>query len=82
MGKRKKENDTFLKKKAEERQNSATIMISIDAKGTVFPMMLKLQGNCFRKHTWFFQETRLSRQAQCFLKFLQFEPEMFLKCFL
>ena len=30
MGKRKKENDTFLKKKAEEKQNSATTMISVD----------------------------------------------------
>ena len=31
---------------------------------------------------FFFWETRFPRQAQCFLKFLQFEPEMFLKCFL
>ena len=38
MGKRKKENDTFLKKKAEEKQNSATTMISVDGKGTVFPI--------------------------------------------
>ena len=29
----------------------------------------------------FFYEIRFPRQAQCFLKFLQFEPEMFLKCF-
>ena len=26
----------------------------------------------------FFKKTRFPRQAQCFLKFLQFEPEMFL----
>ena len=55
MGKRKKENDTFLKKEAEERQNSATTMISLDAKGTDFPMMLKLQGESFQKtYTSFF----------------------------
>ena len=31
---------------------------------------------------FFFYETRFLRQVQCFLKFLQFELEMFLKCFL
>ena len=57
MGKRKKENDTFLKKEAEERQNSATTMISLDAKGTDFPMMLKLQGESFQKtYTSFFKK--------------------------
>ena len=49
MGKRKKENDTFLKKKAEEKQNSATTMISVDGKGTVFPMKLKLQWESFER---------------------------------
>ena len=44
MIKRKKEDDTFLRKKAEEKQNSANIMISVDRKGTVFPVKLKLQG--------------------------------------
>ena len=44
MGKEKKENDTFLKKKAEEQQNSATTMIYIDGKGTIFSMKLKLHG--------------------------------------
>ena len=39
MGKR-KESDTFLKKKTEEQQNSATTMTSVDGKGTVFPMNL------------------------------------------
>ena len=39
---KKKENDTFLKKKAEEKQNRATTMISVDGKGTVFPLKLKL----------------------------------------
>ena len=29
-------------KKAEEKQNSATIMISVDEKGTDFPVKLKL----------------------------------------
>ena len=41
MGKRKKENDTFLKKN--------TTMISVDGKGTVFPMQLKLQEGSFEK---------------------------------
>ena len=49
MGKRKNENDTFLKKKAEEKRNSATAMISVDGKGTVLPMKLKLQGESFEK---------------------------------
>ena len=49
MGKRKKENDSFLRKKAEEKQNSATTMISVDGKGTVFPMQFKLQGESFEK---------------------------------
>ena len=34
MGKRNEEDDTVLRKKIEEKQNSATIMISIDGKGT------------------------------------------------
>ena len=33
---KKEEYDTFLGKKAEGKQNSATIMISVDGKGTVF----------------------------------------------
>ena len=49
MGKGKKENDTFLKKKVEERQNSATTMISVDGKGTIFPMKLKLHGESFEE---------------------------------
>ena len=31
-------------KKTEEKQNRATIMISADGEGTVFPVKLKLQG--------------------------------------
>ena len=34
MGKRKEENGTFLKKKTEGKQNSATIMASVNGKGT------------------------------------------------
>ena len=34
-------------KRAEEKQASATIMISIDGKGTVFPVKLKLQRESF-----------------------------------
>ena len=44
MGKKKKEDDTFLRKTAEEKQNSASIIISVDGKGTVFPGKLKFQG--------------------------------------
>ena len=39
-----KEDDTFLRKKAEEKQNSANKMISVDGKRTVFPVKLKFQG--------------------------------------
>ena len=49
MGKGKKENDTFLKKKVEEQQNSATTMISGDGKGTIFPMKLNLHGESFEE---------------------------------
>ena len=45
----KEENDTFLKKKAEEQQNSATTMISVNGKGTIFPMKLKLHGDSFEE---------------------------------
>ena len=43
MGKKKKM-IPFWGKKTEEKQNSAVIMISVDWKGTVFPVKLKLQG--------------------------------------
>ena len=42
--KEKKEDDTFLRKKNGGKTKWATIMISIDSKGTVFPVKLKLQG--------------------------------------
>ena len=44
MSKNKKEDDTFLRKKTEEKQNSATVMISVDEIETVFPVKLKLPG--------------------------------------
>ena len=44
MGIRKKEYDTFLRKKTEGKQNSGITMISVDGKGTAFPVKLKLQG--------------------------------------
>ena len=45
MRRRQKENDTFLRqKKTAEKQNSATIMIPVDGKGTAFPVKLKLHG--------------------------------------
>ena len=48
MGKRKKEDDTFLRKKTEEKQNITTIMISVDGIGTIFPVKLKLQEESFK----------------------------------
>ena len=50
MGKRKKEDDTFMREKTEEKQNSATITITVDCKGTAFPVKLKLQGNSLNKN--------------------------------
>ena len=48
MDKRKKyEDDTFLRKKTEEKRNSATIMISVDGKSTGYPLKLKLQVKSF-----------------------------------
>ena len=46
MGKRKKEDYTFLRNKTEEK-NSTTIIISVDGKRTVFPVKLKLQRDLF-----------------------------------
>ena len=48
MGKRKKEDDIFLRKEIEAKQNSVTIMISADGKGTVFSVMLKLEEGSFK----------------------------------
>ena len=39
-----KEDDTYLWKKADEKQSSATTMILVVGKGTFFPVKLKLQG--------------------------------------
>ena len=47
MGKSKKEDDSFLRKKNKEKQNIATITESVDRKGTVFPVKLKLRGEWF-----------------------------------
>ena len=45
ISKRKKKDDTFLKKKnRKEKQNRVTVMISVDGKRTVFLVKLKLQG--------------------------------------
>ena len=46
-GKRKKKIILFWGKKAEEKQNIATIIISVDEKGTVFPVKLKSQAESF-----------------------------------
>ena len=37
----------FGQKKTEEKENRATIMISVDGKGTAFPVKLELQGEQF-----------------------------------
>ena len=47
MGKRKKEDDTSLRKKTEAKQNSVTITMSVDEKRTVFPVKLKLEAESF-----------------------------------
>ena len=47
MDKRKEEDVTFLRKKTELKRNSVTIMISVDGKGTAFPVKLKLEGELF-----------------------------------
>ena len=47
IGKNKEDVITFWGKKAEEKQNSTTIMISVDGKETIFPVKLKLQGESF-----------------------------------
>ena len=39
----------FWEKKNRRKKNSATRMISVDRKGTVFPMKLKLQGELLEK---------------------------------
>ena len=44
MEKRKKADDIFLReKKTEEKQNSVTIMISVDGNGTAFPVKLDFE---------------------------------------
>ena len=48
MGKRKKEDDTFLRKKTEQKQDRAAILIYADGKGTFFSVKLKLQGEQFK----------------------------------
>ena len=42
MGKNKNEDDTFMRKKTKEKQNSATMRISVDGTGIVFPVKLKI----------------------------------------
>ena len=43
-------------------------------------VLQKFHTNKLMNYTFFFKKTRFPRQVQCFLKFLQFEPEMFLRC--
>ena len=44
-GQKTKKDDTFLSKKLEEKQNSATIMIFADGKGTVFPVKINMTSD-------------------------------------
>ena len=37
----------FYRKNIDKKQSSAIIMIPVEAKGTVFPVKLKLQGESF-----------------------------------
>ena len=50
MGKREIADDDFLRKKTKEKQNSADIMMSVDGKGTVFPVKLKFKENRLNKY--------------------------------
>ena len=47
MGKRKEKDDTYLRKKAEEKQNSVIILISVIGKVTDFSFKLKLKEKSF-----------------------------------
>ena len=47
MGKRKEEDEVFLRKKKKKQKKS---MISVDVKGTVYPVNLKLPGKRLKKH--------------------------------
>ena len=46
-GQKKKKMIPFLGKQSGEKQNSATIIISVEGKRTAFPVKLKLQGESF-----------------------------------
>ena len=46
-GKKKKQDDTFLRKTTRRETESPSIMISVDWKFTVFPVKLKLQGKSY-----------------------------------
>ena len=47
MRKRKKENDTFLRKRSEEK-NSFNIITSVDGKERLFPVKLRLEEESFQ----------------------------------
>ena len=53
----------WRKKQAEEKQDNATTMISVDGKGTVFPMQLKLQQGSFEKT---YLKKRISKRSNKF----------------
>ena len=44
MSKRKKQDDIFLRKKTEEKQNRAAIMLSVDTKGSVTLNVNNIKG--------------------------------------
>ena len=47
LKRKRKKDDTFYRKKTDKKQNSGTTIISVDGKGTVFLVKLKLQWEPF-----------------------------------
>ena len=47
LKRKRKKDDIFYRKKTDKKQNSATTIISVDGKGTVFLAKLKLQWEPF-----------------------------------
>ena len=47
MSKRKKKDDSFLRKQNKKNQNIVITMISVVGKGTLSPVKLKLEGEIF-----------------------------------
>ena len=63
MSKRKKRRGYISGEKTEEKQNSVTIMMSVDEKGTVFPVRLKLEGESIE---WRFYKRKFLKRSNEF----------------